>query len=196
MGMFDSFYVEDVEVQTKKLDNALRSYHIGDNAPNYEDGTNPPCGSYYLIEDAYPSRRWYGLIIINNVFLDAIVSDDKEQTERETKVAFEVYRSHPLLRSLKLEDVIKQINTNRDQLNRRLGRIHAACSEYAEFINPSPRKFRISIDHYTKRFEAGESLVDVIQDLCKNKKPVNDHKTHDDFYDDFYDDSNDEDGGN
>lgn len=188
MGMFDSFYVDNVEVQTKKLDNALHSYYIGDNAPNYEDGINPPSGSYYLIEDCYPNRRWYGLIVINNVFIDAIVSDDKEQTERETKVAFEVYRSHPLLKSLKLEDVIRQLNADRDILNRKLRKINVACMEYNEFINPSPRSFRIGIDHYTKRFEEGETLVDVIRDLCSNKKPVDNQTTHDDAYGEFYGD--------
>lgn len=163
MGMFDSFYVDKVEVQTKSLDCSLNTYHIGDYVPSYEGNFDGPASSFYLIEDAYPSQQWYGLIIINNIFIDAVVSDEKLITRQRTKELFTTYQTQSHIKSLKLEDIIKEgLSRDRKRLQQTLNQVKHACKEYVDFkTDLQQHKFRL-FSKYHDAFEQGDKLETVI----------------------------------
>ena len=73
----------------------------------------------------------------------------------------------PHLRTLKFEDAIKSVAADRRALKGKLNSISGACREYAEFKNPDDTKFRRLFSNYTDRFEAGETLEDVIASIIK-----------------------------
>ena len=105
MGMFDSFYTnEGKEIQTKKLNNELAHYHLGDTAPNYELNFDGATGNYYLIEDYFDAS----VIVINNIFIDYLIDEDHEKLKISTAELFKVYLSNHELLSLKLSNVIKE----------------------------------------------------------------------------------------
>lgn len=71
MGMYDSFYVNDKEYQTKQLDCVLDCYKLGDTVPNLND-----MSSYSMIIGHGHHNGMLGVIIIDNVFVDYCEPDE------------------------------------------------------------------------------------------------------------------------
>lgn len=72
MGMFDSFYVNGEEYQTKELDCVLDSYTLGSKVPDH-DGKS----SYYLV---IGHSTKIGIVIIDNTFVAHCPPEEAETT--------------------------------------------------------------------------------------------------------------------
>jgi hypothetical protein len=169
MGMFDSFYTnEGKEVQTKKLNNVLDNYYIGDTVPNYELNFDGATGNYYLIEDYCDAS----VIVINNIFIDYLIDEDHEQLKISTAELFKVYLSNHELLSLKLSNVIKEkLNPQRTILSKKLNAIKGILREYKTYQNEPnclDEKFAsFFLYKYVNRFKEGES-IDALLDEAIN----------------------------
>ena len=133
MGMFDSFYTnEGKEVQTKKLNNVLDNYYIGDTVPNYELNFDGATGNYYLIEE-YENTS---VIVINNIFIDYLVDADHAKLKTSTAELFKVYLSNHELLSLKLSNIIKEkLNPQRTVLSKKFNVVEGILHEYKTYQN-------------------------------------------------------------
>lgn len=167
MGMFDSFYLESgEEVQTKQLECCSDAYGLGASVQSYVN-FDGPTSNYYLYEE-YEN---VGLIIINNIFLDWVRSDDTKQHTREL---FNTYLANPELVAGKLTDIIQtKLLPAQQEANAKLASIHSALRDYDRFKNPplteSKYSFLMNGDSY-RRFTDGASLAEVITDILTDNQ--------------------------
>jgi len=163
MGMFDSFYIEDnEEIQTKQLDCLLHGYSLGDPVQSYEN-FDGPTGNYYLFEE----HENVGLIVINNIFIDWVRTDDTRQATREL---FNSYLEKPVLVALKLSDIIKErLYPAKKKVNKKLHNIRSAVREYEMFKENPDVEIRYSMlfGDFSK-FKEGETLESVIANYLKD----------------------------
>lgn len=163
MGMFDSFYIENnEEIQTKQLDCLLHGYSLGDPVQSYEN-FDGPTGNYYL----YEAGENVGLIVINNIFIDWVRTDDTRQAAREL---FNSYLAKPELVALKLSDIIKErLYPAKKKVNKQLHNIRSAVYEYGIFKENPDVELRYSMLFGDfSRFKEGETLEAVIANYLKD----------------------------
>ena len=163
MGMFDSFYIEDnEEIQTKQLDCLLHGYSLGDPVQSY-DNFDGPTGNYYLYEE----DENVGLIVIDNIFIDWVRTDDTRQAAREL---FNSYLAKPELVVLKLSDIIKErLYPAKQKVNKQLHNIRSAIRQYEMFKETPDIELRYSMlfDDFSK-FKEGKTLEYVISTILKD----------------------------
>ena len=209
MGMFDSFYVKDQEVQTKSLDCSLHSYHLGNVVPNYTGNFDGPTGTYYLVEDVYLGRNmdkeWYGLVIINNIFVDAIRAKTEEDARRLTEQTFNLLKSRPEYLASLLSTIIKSnIAPDLAIANHKLISIRSIMHDYRASKKPKDTTSRLlgSLNSKEDLFRNGADLGPYIQDILDGKylNQTNDEDLLADLFnqpytDDHANDNDDNDGG-
>lgn len=174
MGMFDSFYVRDVEVQTKALDNNLSSFQLGDTVPNYEGNFDGPTGTYYLIEDAWPSKEWYGLIIVDNIFVDAVKAQTEEEVRRITTTTFATLKARPEFVAQLLSSIVKNdLNPRLKLAELKLKRIKSIVYDYKQSLEPETNNHRIrmfsSLHPKIDEFRNGAKLEVFIDEILEGK---------------------------
>ena len=174
MGMFDSFHVRGIEIQTKALDSNLQTYYLGDTVPNYEGNFDGPTGTYYLIEDAWPSKEWYGLIMVDNIFVDAVKAQTKEEVSRITTATFTTFKDRPELFSQLLSAIIKtEINPKLTLANLKLNRIASIMYNYKQSLEPidTDKKLRMfsSLHPKVEQFRNGAKLDGFINEILDGK---------------------------
>jgi hypothetical protein len=165
MGMFDSFYIENNrEIQTKKLNQNLENFSLGDTIPNYEGNYDGPTGNFYIIEDE--KDDFVSLIIINNIFIDYLIDSDSENLSLKTKDLFKTYLSHPTLLSLRLSEIIKnRLNPMLTTLSKKLTTVDRILHEYKIYMtdpNYEEKKFSSLLYRYMDRFKNGETVDTLI----------------------------------
>jgi hypothetical protein len=165
MGMFDSFYIEDnEEIQTKQLDCLLHGYSLGDPVQSYEN-FDGPTGNYYLFEE----HENVGLIVINNIFIDWVRTDD---TRQATRKLFNSYLEKPDLVALKMADIIKErLYPAKQKVNKKLHNIRSAVREYEMFKENPDVEIRYSMlfGDFSK-FKEGKTLESVISEILKDEE--------------------------
>jgi hypothetical protein len=165
MGMFDSFYIADnEEIQTKQLDCLLHGYSLGDPVQSYEN-FDGPTGNYYLYEE----DENVGLIVINNIFIDWVRTDDTRQATREL---FNSYLEKPDLVALKMAGIIKErLYPAKRKANKKLANIRGALRDYEMFKeDPSAEpRFSMLFNDFMK-FKEGETLESVIANYLKDEE--------------------------
>lgn len=158
--MFDSFYIGNKEIQTKKLDNSLQSYRLGSTVPHYLDKHGNLQSSFYIIENSYPDTDvFYGLIVLSNIFIDYVISD-KDNIVNDTESIFQLHKKRPDYSFFKLSEILENtINPERKKDNRQLRDIKYAVQIY-ENLETSSNTFRFLPSNIEK-------------DLIDNKLPLN-----------------------
>jgi hypothetical protein len=173
MGMFDSFYVRGVEVQTKALDNNLSSFQLGDTVPNYEGNFDGPTGTYYLIEDSWPTKEWYGLIIIDNIFIDAVKSQTEEEVKRITTTTFATLKERPEFVAQLLTAIVKtELNPKLKLAELKLKRIRSIIYDYKQSLEPdTDNRIRMFSSLHPKidEFRKGAKLEVFINEILEGK---------------------------
>lgn len=174
MGMFDSFHVRGTEVQTKALDNTLQNYYLGDTVPNYEGNFDGPTGTYYLIEDAWPSKEWYGIIIVDNIFIDAVKAQTEEEVRRITTTTFTTFKDRPEFVAQLLTAIVKtELNPKLALATLKLKRIASIMYDYKQSLEPidPDSKVRIfsSLHPKVDQFRNGAKLDGFINEILDGK---------------------------
>ena len=174
MGMFDSFYVRGTEVQTEALDCRLNKYELGDTVPNYEGNFDGPTGTYYLIEDHWPSKEWYGLIIIDNIFIDAVKAATEEEARRITTTTFSTLKERPEFVAQLLNSIVKTtINPRLKLAETKLSRIRSFVYDYKRSLMPAPEDPKSvvfdSLSPNVSKFRNGAKLEDFIEEALAGK---------------------------
>ena len=168
MGMFDSFYVNEKEIQTKELDNTLSVYTIGSVVPNmYKDGKS--CDSYYIIENHYQDTvNDYGLIIIKNIFIDFVIAE-KSEIKNDTELVFNFHLKRPQYTASRLTEIIKDnlYPRHKDTISL-LNQVNLAIFYYEQY-EKDPNGTTFFSDDYLAKFKSGLTLYDVIKDLDISK---------------------------
>lgn len=198
MGMFDSFYVKGQEVQTKALDNCLNVYNLGDTVPNYDGNFDGPTGTYYLIEDIWPSKEWIGLIMIDNIFVDAVKSMSEEETRRITKSTFATLKDRPEFVAQLLTNIVKtELNPKLKDAERKLRHIRSVMYDYKLSKEPEDTaakgsRLLESLHPKVKQFRQGAELGQFISDILDNKVTINEDDADHDIASSFYETGGDE----
>ena len=153
MGMFDSFYVNGEEYQTKELDCVLDSYSLGSRVPD-----NGNASSYYLV---IGHGTKVGIIIIDNIFVAHCSPDEAETT-------FNFYRikSNELTRQLshiisnELTPKIDFYGSVSYSVSRLLWEYDMYNEDQKDVKEPHPMRFMYK--HYND-FADGKSIYDILK---------------------------------
>lgn len=151
MGMFDSFYVNDEEYQTKELDCVLDTYVLGDTVPNLGS-----MSSYYMI---IGHGKKIGIIVIDNIFIHHCDPDNVDAIFKSYLVDSRICQDS-LVRILKDKNIRLYIKEGK------LYEIYRALKDYDKFS--SNEKQFLTTNVYDK-FVDGESLYDVLTEIMEEK---------------------------
>jgi hypothetical protein len=147
MGMFDSFRVENGEVQTKQLGCLLNFYELGDTVESLSG-----LESYVLIEDDYPSNDWYGFVIVNNIYVEYIKLENSDDAAGDDLLA--TYLKHPKFLTYRLLELLKIKNVENFKLCRKLQKCSSMVRKYMAVKDGIPEELKFL---YTD-FDDGETL--------------------------------------
>jgi hypothetical protein len=151
MGMYDSFYVNNEEYQTKELDCILDCYTLGDTVPN-----NGSMSSYYLV---IGHDKQIGIIIIDNIFIHHCDPDNVE-------AIFKTYLVDARISQDSLTRILKEKNTKLGNAEGKLYRIGRILSDYDSYMKKEERWIStIALD----KFNDGVSLYDVLTQEMETK---------------------------
>lgn len=165
MGCYDSFYVNEIEIQTKQLTCTQNSYRLGDTVITDDDATN-----FYIIEED-PELGFVGLIVLNGIYASYSINKSKDSCKFFAKWCLEHH-------SLKGNDTSRMFaNLIKDDINPRLYRAEKKLSEIQQVIttheaylkNPESNSI-FSFLKFWDNFNAGESVSCVIKNIMKENK--------------------------
>jgi hypothetical protein len=146
MGMFDSFYVDGEEYQTKELDCCLMCYNLGDTVPNLGGVSN-----YHMI---IGHDKKIGIIVIDNIFIKHCPPEDVDHI-------FKTFMTDARICQDALIRILKANNTQLYYQGRKLVKISNALNDYNRFTTKGDNWVFNSRTY--ERFVNGESLYDVLK---------------------------------
>lgn len=167
MGMFDSFYINGKEIQTKELDNTLSVFQLGSVVPSKQNSLGQLEQSFYIIEDDYGEefKSYYGIVVINNIFVDYVVSTEDEITT-DTELIFNFHKKRPQYTASRLTDIIKDnLEPRNKSACQLLKEVNAALYYYNHFLIDQYGKNLFLTQPVFEKFKAGSTLYDVLNDL-------------------------------
>lgn len=196
MGMFDSFYVGEQEIQTKSLDNCLQTYHLGDVVPNLSITAVLEKCNFVLIESDHnrTKPKLYALVVYDNLYIDVLCGtpDDQDELEDRASGLLNTYIAHPSLVALKLAQIIKhELQPKYQNAKSKVHNMRSAASDYITYIERSAisaetelsdnahraiRRMFGPSDELCERYENGLSFHEYILELAK-KDNHNEHTT-------------------
>jgi hypothetical protein len=162
MSCFDSFYIYDIEIQTKQLTCNMNTYRLGDTVI-----TDDESSSFYLIEQD-DEIGYVGLIIVNGVFVHYVAKSTEESCRYITEWGFNYHTKHSNSTVRMFANLIKDnINPRLYTAEKKLHKIQQATATYEAYIKDPDSDSIFSFLEYWDNFKNGESLADVIKNIMK-----------------------------
>jgi hypothetical protein len=158
MGAFDSFYVNNIEIQTKQLTCTQNSYMLGDTVLSDDNETD-----FYIIEED-PEIGWIGLIVLNQIFVNYSIGTTEETCRGFTELSFNHHKQNGNDTSRMFANVIKEnINPRLYDAEQRLHWINRAIAAHEVYVaNPDGDSIFSFLDFW-ENFKNGDSLESVIK---------------------------------